>query len=62
MNIYLKELANLGDKKAIIIMDGASWHRSVDLVIPENIEIVILPPYSSELNSTEKPWQYIVNL
>lgn len=60
MNIYLKELANdLGDKRAIIIMDGASWHRSTDLMIPANIEIALLPPYSPELNPTEKLWQYI---
>jgi hypothetical protein len=29
------------------------------LKIPENIEIVYLPPYSPELNPVEKLWQYI---
>ncbi len=60
MNIYLRELANdLGNQKAIVIMDGASWHRSADLEIPENIEVILLPPYSPELNPAEKLWQYI---
>jgi transposase len=40
-------------------MDSAGWHRSKNLKIPQNIEIVFLPPYSPELNPVEKLWQYI---
>lgn len=40
-------------------MDGAGWHKSDKLIIPKNIRIIILPPYSPELNPTEKLWQYI---
>lgn len=60
MNEFLGQLSkDLGDKQAILVMDGAGWHKSKGLVIPKNIEIVYLPPYSPELNPVEKLWQYI---
>jgi len=60
MNEFLIQLfKDLGDKQAILVMDGAGWHKSKGLVIPESIEIVYLPPYSPELNPVEKLWQYI---
>ena len=60
MNEFLACMSkDLGQKQAIVVMDCAGWHRSKDLKIPENIEIVLLPPYSPELNPAEKLWQYI---
>ena len=35
------------------------WHRSKDLIIPANIEIEYLPPYSPELNPVERFWEHI---
>ena len=40
-------------------MDGAGWHKSKTLVVPENIRIVYLPPYSLALNLVERLWQHI---
>ena len=40
-------------------MDGAGWHKSTDLLIPKNIQIIHLPPYSPELNPVERLWLYI---
>ncbi len=61
MNEHLKEISINVDKNshAIVLMDQAGWHRSKDLSIPENITIVLLPPYSPELNSQENIWQYL---
>jgi transposase len=60
MNEFLAQLSkDLGGKQVILVMDGAGWHKSKSLLIPENIEIVYLPPYSPELNPVEKLWQYI---
>ena len=39
-----------------MIVDGASSHVSKDLLIPENIRLVRLPPYSPELNPQEHVW------
>lgn len=35
------------------LMDGTGWHKSQELILPENIEIIYLPPYSPELNPVE---------
>ena len=40
-------------------MDSAGWHTTKKLIIPENITIMPLPPYSPELNPTEHIWDYI---
>ncbi len=60
MNVYLEELAKAYPRDEILlVMDGAGWHRSKELIIPKNIEIVHLPPYSPELNPVERFWEHI---
>ena len=60
MNIFLNEFAKtIGQRRVLIIMDGAGWHKSDKLKYPKNIRIIIQPPYSPELNPIEKLWQYI---
>ena len=38
----------------VIILDGAGWHRSGDLLVPANLTLLHLPPYSPELNPMEQ--------
>ena len=38
----------------VIVLDGAGWHRSSDLLVPPNLTLVHLPPYSPELNPMEQ--------
>jgi hypothetical protein len=40
----------------VMVIDGASSHKSKDLVIPENIRLLRLPSYSPELNPQEHVW------
>lgn len=44
---------------AAMLVDGAGWHTSADLRIPENITLSKIPPRSPALNPAEKPWQYL---
>jgi transposase len=44
---------------AVIVLDGAGWHGSDALVIPDNLSLLTLPPYSPELNPVENVWQYL---
>lgn len=44
---------------AALLLDGAGWHVALNLVVPENITLVHLPPYSPELNPVENVWQYL---
>lgn len=60
MKLFLSELSKeFGNKKIILVIDGAGWHHSKGLRVPENITILYLPPYSPELNPIERLWLYI---
>jgi transposase len=43
----------------IIIIDNAGFHSLAKYDIPENIVFIRIPPYSPELNHSEKIWAYI---
>jgi len=44
---------------AVLILDGAGWHKSKSLVMPDNVTCLLLPPYSPELNPVENLWHYL---
>ncbi len=44
---------------AMLVLDGAGWHGGHALVVPDNISLIVLPPYSPELNPVENVWQYL---
>ena len=39
-----------------MILDNGAFHKAKDLIIPENIILIFLPPYSPELNPSENIW------
>lgn len=43
----------------MLIADRASWHTSKGLLVPENIVITPLPPYTPEMNPIEQIWAWI---
>lgn len=47
------------DDYIVMVLDGASSHRSHDLCIPGNMALVRLPSYSPELNPAERLWEEI---
>ena len=60
MNVFLEEMSKeIGESEAVVVMDGAGWHKSKDLIVPKNITIKLLPPYCPELNPVERLWLYI---
>ncbi len=40
----------------VMQVDGASWHHSQQLHVPENIRLIFQPPYSPEVNPVEHIW------
>ena len=42
-----------------MFLDGAGWHRANDLIVPENMRLEALPPYSPQLNPVEHIWDEI---
>lgn len=60
MNIFLAELSKgHPDDIIILVLDGASWHRSESLIVPENIQLFYLPPATPEMNPIEQIWSWI---
>jgi len=47
------------DEHALIVMDGAGYHRSGSLKIPDNITITRQPRYCPEVNPIERVWLYL---
>ena len=43
----------------VMVVDGASSHKSKELNIPGNVSLVRLPPYSPELNPAEQIWNVL---
>ncbi len=61
VNLFLAQLSRTleSDVQAVLVWDGAGFHRANDLVCPSNITLVSLPPYSPELNPVENLWHYL---
>jgi putative transposase len=58
MNVFLRQLSEAYHNDYILMAtDGAAWHKSGTLVIPENIEIFLLPPATPEMNPIEQIWK-----
>jgi len=57
MSIFLNLLSQAyPDDYILLVADNASWHKSNGLVVPDNIEIFPLLPYTPELNPIEMVW------
>ena len=60
MNVFLRELSTkYPDDYIVLVADKAAWHTAKGLEIPENIEIVPLPPCTPEMNPIEQIWAWI---
>jgi transposase len=61
MNAHLLEISRTvaPGAHAIIVLDGAGWHGSNALELPDNISFLALPPYAPELNPVENIWAYL---
>ena len=61
MQMHLDEISDqlAPNVHAAMLVDGAGWHISDDLQMPDNITPIKIPPRSPELNPAEKPWQYM---
>ena len=61
MNLHLREISrNVSEgAHALLAVDGAGWHIGAELEVPDNITLLIQPPYAPELNPVESVWQYL---
>ena len=47
------------DRRAVVALDGAGWHLAKNLVVPEGLHLVPLPPASPELQPAERLWPLV---
>ena len=60
MSLFLDQTSKAhGNEFIVMVLDGASSHKSKDLMIPKNVCLVFLPPYSPELNPAEQIWNVL---
>jgi DDE superfamily endonuclease len=62
VNLHLQEISRRVTQGAfaVLTLDGAGWHQKGDrLVVPDNIGLLHLPPYSPELNPAENIWEFL---
>ena len=61
LNLFLEQMSRglPAGVHAVLICDGAGFHTSGDLEVPSNISVILLPPYSPELNPVENLWHYL---
>lgn len=41
----------------VLVLDNGQFHKAKKLVVPSNVGLIFLPPYSPELNPVERLWQ-----
>lgn len=60
MSRFLKQVseAHQGDF-VVMVVDGVGPHRAKELQVPENVVLLLLPPYSPELNPVELLWNVL---
>lgn len=44
------------DLRIALVIDGAGWHTSSQLRIPDGVHLIFQPPYSPELQPVERVW------
>lgn len=55
--LFLNELSKKKPSEyKVVILDNGRFHKGKNLIIPKNIKLVFLPPYSPELNPAELVW------
>ena len=60
MNLFLSQVSQEFRNYFLIMqVDGAAWHGSKSLVVPENICLITQPAHSPELNPVEHLWEEI---
>ena len=60
MNVFLEGLSKqYPDDLTLLCCDGADWHKSKKLQVPDNIELFYIPPYTPEMNPIEQIWREI---
>ena len=57
---YLEAMSgHRAEEFKILLMDNGAFHKAKNLIVPANVALLFLPPYSPELNPAEWIWRHI---
>lgn len=60
MSRFLLDLfARWPDERLLMFLDGAGWHKSRRLPVPERLRLELLPAYTPECNPVEHVWDEV---
>lgn len=46
-------------RHAVVVLDGAGWHGERCVAAAPNVTLLLLPPYSPQINPIERLWRWI---
>lgn len=57
---YLEDFSKYKPQELkILVVDNAAFHSTKEVILPQNIVLLNIPPYCPELNPAEKVWQWM---
>ena len=56
LQVFAQQVGAGPNKQVLLVLDGAGWHRSDKVVVPQGVHLQLLPPYSPELQPAERLW------
>ena len=59
LNAFAREIGAGPKKRVVLLLDNAGWHTLPNLVVPDGLRLVYLPPYSPELQPAETLWTLV---
>ena len=59
LEAFAREVGAGPKKRVVLLLDNAGWHTLPNLVVPDGLRLVYLPPYSPELQPAETLWTLV---
>ena len=59
LTLFAREAGAGRNRIILLVLDNAGWHSPPNLVVPEGIRLVYLPPYTPELQPAETLWVHL---
>ena len=56
LDAFARKIGAGPKKRVVLLLDNAGWHTLPNLVVPDGLRLVYLPPYNPELQPAETLW------
>jgi len=56
LEAFAQEVGAGPTKLIVLVLDGAGWHDSPKVGVPEHVHLLFLPPHAPELQPAEHLW------